>query len=102
MKKNSFQHEGSSPGCQKEVILKIAVLSDNEYYMSAIGPLGDSEAISQGRERAQRGMTRILINLEKLKSLQEDISCKVCEVELDHQIQSHLQAIREIKSVWKF
>ncbi len=90
-----MQHTNIPLECQYQLIQELAEQCDTEYYMSALGP-------PQGNsERARRGRTRILENIDRLKSLEMVVKCPACNTEIVKQIQLQTEGLREIEKVWQ-
>ena len=90
-----LQHTNIPSECQSKLIQELAEQCDNEYYTSALGP-------PQGNnERARRGRTQILEDIDRLKSLEREVKCPVCHTEIARQIQLQAKGIREIERVWQ-
>ncbi len=88
------QHTNQLETCQAKRIQTLAELCDNEYYMSAGGP------ILGNLERAKRGLRRIKGYLHELEALKLEVECPACKQEIERQIALQKQAIQEIEAAW--
>lgn len=88
------RHTNKLNECFINDINRIAEISDNEYYMSALGPpLGTLE-------RAKRGRSRILEAIDELRKIDQKTTCSVCHEEIITQIQRQANGVLEINNIW--
>lgn len=88
------KHSNTEGECWRAHIPRLGDTCDQEYYLSAGGPLLGN------RERAERGRSRIIEWIAELEVLKGQSTCVACLQEIEMQIELQRRAVLEIEAAW--